>query len=55
MEVFLSRQRQRSMPFFVLRDKKTSLKVWRYQEYSLLLRSELEQAEKNGCDEDSNE
>ena len=30
-------------------------KVWRYQEYCLLLRSELEQTEKNGCDEDSNE
>ena len=35
-------------------DKKRQ-KVWRYQEYCLLLRSELEQAEKNGCDEDSNE
>lgn len=35
--------------------KKTSLKVWQYQEYCLLLWSELEQAEKNGCDEDSNE
>lgn len=31
------------------------LKVWQYQEYCLLLRSEFEQTEKNGCNEDSNE
>ena len=30
------------------------LKVWQFQEYCLLLRSELEQTEKNGYDEDSN-
>lgn len=35
-------------------DKKWQ-KVWLYQEYCLLLRSELEQTEKNGCNEDSNE
>jgi len=35
--------------------QKTSQKVWRYQEYCLLLRSELEQTEKNGCDEGSSE
>jgi len=35
--------------------RKKWLKVWRYQEYCLLLRAELEQTEKNGCDEDSNE
>ena len=34
---------------------KKKQKVWRYQEYCLLLRSEFEQTEKNGCDEDSNE
>ena len=36
-------------------DKKKLQKVWLYQEYCLLLRSELEQTEKNGCVEDSNE
>jgi hypothetical protein len=35
--------------------RKKWLKVWQYQEYCLLLRSEFEQTEKNGCDEDSNE
>jgi len=35
--------------------KKKWLKVWLYQEYCLLLRSELELPEKNGCYEDSNE
>jgi hypothetical protein len=35
--------------------EKKCLKVWQYQEYCLLLWSELEQTEKNGCDEDSNE
>ena len=49
------------MPFSYPFEKKRALtikkrqKVWRYQEYCLLLWSELEQAEKNGCDEDSNE
>ena len=34
---------------------KKKQKVGRYQEYCLLLRSEFEQTEKNGCDEDLNE
>ena len=61
MEVLSFRQWRHPVPFSNPFQKKSSpndkkrLKVWQYQEYCLLLRSELEQTEKNGCDEDSNE
>ena len=54
MEVFFSRQWQCSMPFlsFGIKNIAKSLVVSRIL---LTFAIELEQAEKNGCDEDSNE